>query len=70
MEHEQFAEKAIFLRLLKMSLPSSRKAGLRAGRQMQVESSKSRLRGRPKSFVGNGFKPFPTACAAISLLRA
>jgi len=28
-----------------MLLPSPRRAGLRAGRQMQVESSKSRLRG-------------------------
>jgi len=28
---------------------------------MRVESSKSRLRGLPKSFVGNGLKPFPTA---------
>ena len=33
-----------------MPLPSSRKAGLRAGRQMQVESTKSRLRGRPRAF--------------------
>ncbi len=53
-----------------MPLPSPRKEGLRAGRQTQVESSKSRLRGLPKSFVGNGFKPFPTAYAARSLPRA
>jgi hypothetical protein len=33
-----------------MSLPSSRKAGLRACRQMQVEPAKSRLRGRPRRF--------------------
>ena len=33
-----------------MALPSSRKAGLRAGRQMQVDAAKSRLRGRPRAF--------------------
>ena len=33
-----------------MPLPSPRKAGLRAGRQMQGESSKSRLRGLPRAF--------------------
>jgi hypothetical protein len=49
-----------------MALPSPRKAGLRAGKQMQVESAKSRLRGLPKSFVGNGFKPFPTMYAAAT----
>jgi hypothetical protein len=41
-----------------MPLPPSHKAGLRAGRQIQVESAKSRLQGRPKSIVENGFKPF------------
>jgi hypothetical protein len=33
-----------------MPLPPPRKAGLRAGRQMQVESAKSRLRGPPRCF--------------------
>jgi len=33
-----------------MPLPSSRRAGLRAGRQMQVESAKSRLRRPSRAF--------------------
>jgi len=51
---QQAAEKVVFSRLLKEG-------------QMQVESAKSRLRGRPKSFVENGFKPFPTVYASTSL---
>jgi len=62
-----FNEKTVILRLLK-NAPAFAEAS--AGRQMQVESSKSRLEGFPKSFVGNGFKPFPTAYAATSLPRA
>jgi hypothetical protein len=44
-----------------MPLPSSRRSGLRAGRQMQVEFAKPRLRELSRPFVGNGLKPFPTA---------
>jgi hypothetical protein len=53
-----------------MFLLSSRKAELRAGKQMQVESAKSRLRGRPESFVGNGLKPFSTIYIATGLPHA
>ena len=57
-------------RVLKRTLSSPRRAGLRAGRQMQVEPAKSRLRGPLRAFhlpfrqailLGNGLKPFPTA---------
>jgi len=51
-----------------MLLPPPKR--LRAGRQMQVELAKFRLRGLSKSFVGNGLKPFPTAVRRNSLPRA
>ena len=43
-------KKSSFPGCSKRALPSSRRAGLRAGRQMQVESAKSRLRGSPRAF--------------------
>ncbi len=51
-----------------MPLPPSRKAGLRAGRQMQVESAKSRLRGRPESLVGNAYMRSLLCCPMLQRL--
>jgi hypothetical protein len=47
----------------KMPLPSPRVTGLRAGRQMQVESAKSRLRGRLRAF------PLPFRQAILTVRR-
>ena len=56
----RLVNKSSFPGYSKRTLPSSRKAGLRAGMQMQVKFAKSRLRGFLKSLVENGFKPSPT----------
>jgi hypothetical protein len=52
----QFAEKIIFPRLLKKG-PASAEAS--AGRQMQVESSKSRLLGAPEILCRERFQTVP-----------
>jgi|PlaIllAssembly_1097288.scaffolds.fasta_scaffold13078_6 hypothetical protein len=56
MEHfEQLGEEVIFARLLKNA-------------QMQVESSKSRLRGSPKCLVGNAYMRSLLCCTMLQRL--
>ena len=53
-----------------MPLPPSRKAGLRAGRQMQVEPCEIPFAGAPEILCRERFQTVPYVYVAISLPRA